>query len=188
MARPPFGSIAERGTPGSTEVRDRSRAGRAGAESAIFCRHPRTPSFIPEATGLRRTCRRAGSIGRSRTVSAEHGPKVDAALAVECSPAGCGGTLSKLLDPKSCNYSSQTGQLSSGTVCRVFGTLLKQARLNAAMTQEELAAKASVTREYVSLLERDQRNPTIEVFIRLVRAVGLSPAEVIADVEKSLPE
>lgn len=54
------------------------------------------------------------------------------------------------------------------------------------MTQEELAAKASLTREYVSLLERDKRTPTIEVFIRLVRAVGLSPAEVIAKIEKEL--
>ncbi len=64
--------------------------------------------------------------------------------------------------------------------------MLKQARLKAVMTQEELAAKASLTREYVSLLERDKRTPTIEVFIRLVRAVGLSPAEVIAKIEKEL--
>jgi transcriptional regulator with XRE-family HTH domain len=68
----------------------------------------------------------------------------------------------------------------------VFGTLLKQARLNAQMTQEDLAVKASLTREYVSLLERDKRSPTIEVFIRVVRAVGLSPATVITEIEKSL--
>jgi transcriptional regulator with XRE-family HTH domain len=70
----------------------------------------------------------------------------------------------------------------------VLGKLIKQARLKAEMTQEDLAAKASLTREYVSLLERDKRSPTIEVFIRLVRALGLSPAEVILDVEKSLPD
>jgi transcriptional regulator with XRE-family HTH domain len=68
----------------------------------------------------------------------------------------------------------------------VFGNLIKQARLKAEMTQEELAAKALLTREYVSLLERGKRSPTIEVFIRLVRAVGLSPAQVISDMEKSL--
>lgn len=69
----------------------------------------------------------------------------------------------------------------------MFGTLLKQARLDAKLTQEELAVRAALTREYVSLLERDKRTPTIEVFIRLVRAVGLSPATVIAEIEKSLP-
>ncbi len=56
------------------------------------------------------------------------------------------------------------------------------------MTQEDLAEKALLTREYVSLLERDKRSPTIEVFIRLICAVGLSPAEVILEVEKSLPK
>lgn len=69
----------------------------------------------------------------------------------------------------------------------MFGTLIKQARLKARLTQEDLAAKASLTREYVSLLERGKRTPTIEVFIRLVRAVGLSPAEVISEIEKSIP-
>jgi transcriptional regulator with XRE-family HTH domain len=68
----------------------------------------------------------------------------------------------------------------------VFGTLIRQARLTAQMTQEDLAEKAALTREYVSLLERDKRTPTIEVFIRLVRAVGLSPSEVITQIEKSL--
>jgi transcriptional regulator with XRE-family HTH domain len=70
----------------------------------------------------------------------------------------------------------------------VFGNLIKQARLAAEMTQEDLAAKASLTREYVSLLERNKRSPTIEVFIRIVRAVGLSPDQVILDVEKTLSE
>jgi transcriptional regulator with XRE-family HTH domain len=56
------------------------------------------------------------------------------------------------------------------------------------MTQEDLAQKAALTREYVSLLERDKRTPTIEVFIRLVRAVGLSPAEVIAQIDAALPK
>jgi len=56
------------------------------------------------------------------------------------------------------------------------------------MTQEDLAEKALLTREYVSLLERDKRSPTIEVFIRLIRALGLSPNEVILEVEKLLPK
>lgn len=55
------------------------------------------------------------------------------------------------------------------------------------MTQEDLAVRASLTREYVSLLERDKRTPTVEVFIRLVRAVGLTPAEVIVEIENALP-
>jgi transcriptional regulator with XRE-family HTH domain len=54
------------------------------------------------------------------------------------------------------------------------------------MTQEQLASKARLTREYVSLLELDKRMPTIPVFIRLCRALGISAAKLIAKVEASL--
>ena len=68
----------------------------------------------------------------------------------------------------------------------MFGTELRRLRLKAGLTQEEVSARANVTREYVSMLEAGKNSPTIEVFIRLVRAVGASPAEVIAEVERQL--
>lgn len=83
-------------------------------------------------------------------------------------------------------HSLQTGPASRGSVQIVFGTELKRLRLAAGLTQEEVAAKAKVTREYVSMLEAEKNTPTIEVFIRLVRAVGASPAHVIAEVERTL--
>ncbi|MEI8194341.1 MAG: helix-turn-helix transcriptional regulator [Phycisphaerae bacterium] len=69
----------------------------------------------------------------------------------------------------------------------MFSDLLQQARLKAGMTQEELAGKVHLTREYISLLERGKRTPTIAVFIRITRAVGLSPADLIEQIEKSMP-
>ena len=70
----------------------------------------------------------------------------------------------------------------------MFGQELKKLRLKAGLTQEEVAAKAKVTREYVSMLESKRNSPTIEVFIRLCRAVDAVPAEVIAKVERLLDE
>jgi transcriptional regulator with XRE-family HTH domain len=70
-------------------------------------------------------------------------------------------------------------------VLPVFGELLQKARLKAGMTQEELAAAVRLTREYISLLEHDKRTPTIHVFIRLARALRISPATLIEKVEKS---
>jgi transcriptional regulator with XRE-family HTH domain len=67
----------------------------------------------------------------------------------------------------------------------VFSDLLQQARLKAGMTQEELAAEVRLTREYISLLEHGKRTPTIHVFIRLARALKISPATLIEQVEKS---
>ncbi len=68
----------------------------------------------------------------------------------------------------------------------VIGELIKQARLNAEMTQEDLAAKTKLTREYISLLERDKRMMTIPVFVRVARAVRLSPSDLIQEVERRM--
>jgi transcriptional regulator with XRE-family HTH domain len=68
----------------------------------------------------------------------------------------------------------------------VFHDLIRQARLKAGFTQEDLASKVRLSREYVSLLERGKRTPTVTVFIRLCRALGLSPADLIVQVEKAM--
>ena len=67
----------------------------------------------------------------------------------------------------------------------MFAAELRKLRLKAGLTQEEVAARAKVTREYVSMLEAGKNSPTIEVFIRLCRAVAATPADVIARLEKS---
>jgi len=67
----------------------------------------------------------------------------------------------------------------------VFAEELRRLRLAAKLTQEQVAARARVSREYVSMLEAGKNIPTIDVFIRLCRAVGMSPAEVITRLEKA---
>jgi transcriptional regulator with XRE-family HTH domain len=54
------------------------------------------------------------------------------------------------------------------------------------MTQEDLAAKARLTREYVSLLELNKRMPTLPVFVRVCKSMNLSAPELLAKVEHSL--
>ena len=54
------------------------------------------------------------------------------------------------------------------------------------MTQEDLAAKAHLTREYVSLLELDKRMPTLPVYVRLCRAMKISACELLAKLEDAL--
>jgi transcriptional regulator with XRE-family HTH domain len=63
---------------------------------------------------------------------------------------------------------------------RVLPTELKKARLAAGLTQEELAAKASVSREYVNYVERGKRQPTVAVFVRLCKAMKAYPPDVLA--------
>jgi transcriptional regulator with XRE-family HTH domain len=62
----------------------------------------------------------------------------------------------------------------------VFGKELRKLRLKAGLTQEEVAASANVSREYVSMLETDKNIPTIDVFMRLCHAVNAYPADVMS--------
>jgi transcriptional regulator with XRE-family HTH domain len=53
-------------------------------------------------------------------------------------------------------------------------------RLAAGLTQEQLAAKANVSREYVNYVERGKRQPTVKIFVKLCRAMKAHPPDVLA--------
>lgn len=53
------------------------------------------------------------------------------------------------------------------------------------MSQEQLAFGAGVHRTYISLLERDKKSPTLNVLIRICKALNISASELIARVENS---
>ena len=67
----------------------------------------------------------------------------------------------------------------------MLGQEIRKARVKAGLTQEDLAAKARVTREYVSLLELNKRMPTLPVFVRLCKAIGVSAPDLLAKLEDS---
>jgi transcriptional regulator with XRE-family HTH domain len=67
----------------------------------------------------------------------------------------------------------------------VLGKELRKARLAAGLTQEELAFKANISRNYVSLLELDQKSPTVQVLMRICKALGAKASTLIARLEKS---
>lgn len=68
----------------------------------------------------------------------------------------------------------------------MIGSVLRQARREAGLTQEELAFEAGLSRSYVSFLERDQKVPTIKVLFDICEVLGIRPSEFIARVEYEL--
>jgi transcriptional regulator with XRE-family HTH domain len=64
-----------------------------------------------------------------------------------------------------------------------LGTELRRARRKAGLSQEELCFRASVDRSYISQLERDLKSPTVDMLIRLCRALEVSAAKIIARIE-----
>src|SRR5450759_223099 len=52
-----------------------------------------------------------------------------------------------------------------------FGSVIREARVHARLTQEQLSFRADVHRTYVSDLERGLKSPTLDVVDRLSRAL-----------------
>lgn len=65
------------------------------------------------------------------------------------------------------------------TVARAFGKVLREARIQRGMSQEDLAAEAEIDRTYPSLLERGRRVPTLSVFLRLCRPLRCKPVDLV---------
>jgi transcriptional regulator with XRE-family HTH domain len=65
----------------------------------------------------------------------------------------------------------------------VFGSQLRRLREKAGLSQEQLADRAGVHRTYVSLLERNKKSPTLDVFFRLCKALQIAPSRFLARLE-----
>jgi transcriptional regulator with XRE-family HTH domain len=65
-----------------------------------------------------------------------------------------------------------------------FGDLLRKARLDRGLSQHALAATAELHHTHISLLERGQREPTLDTLVRLARALDITPGELVAPLQR----
>ena len=65
----------------------------------------------------------------------------------------------------------------------MLGDELKKARQRAGLTQEQVAARARISREYVSQLERNRQSPTVDMLLRVCRILGRRASAIIAKIE-----
>ena len=66
----------------------------------------------------------------------------------------------------------------------MLGDELRKARKAAGMSQEELSFEADIDRTYVSQLENDRKSPTVDVLLRMCKAMGTRASRIIARIEK----
>jgi transcriptional regulator with XRE-family HTH domain len=65
----------------------------------------------------------------------------------------------------------------------MLGDELRRARQEKQMTQEQLSFAADVDRTYISELENNRKSPTIDVLLRLCKALGVKASKLIAKIE-----
>lgn len=62
---------------------------------------------------------------------------------------------------------------------KLVGKNLSRLRQEKGLTQEELAARSGFSQQYLSGLERGQRNPTVVTLYELALALGVSHIELV---------
>lgn len=56
----------------------------------------------------------------------------------------------------------------------MFGQIVKDARQTAGLTQDELAEQSGVTTRYIMAIENENRQPSMKVLFKLIRALKIS--------------
>lgn len=67
----------------------------------------------------------------------------------------------------------------------VFGVVLRGLRKKAKLTQEQLGFDAELERNFISMLERGERQPTLTTLVKLARPLGCTASHIVALVESA---
>ncbi len=65
-----------------------------------------------------------------------------------------------------------------------LGRALRKLRLAAGLSQEQLGLASGVQRNFISLIETGQNQPTITTIFKLARALDVRPSQLVAEAEK----
>lgn len=64
---------------------------------------------------------------------------------------------------------------------KLVGRNIKDARLKAGLSQEQLAERSGFSQQYLSGLERGLRNPTVVTMFELAQALGTKPVDLLRE-------
>ncbi|OYT88709.1 MAG: transcriptional regulator [Burkholderiales bacterium PBB3] len=67
-----------------------------------------------------------------------------------------------------------------------FGSTVRELRLGAGLSQEDLASRALVERSHMGKIERGEHLPNLVMILRIARALGCSSGYLLDQVEAKL--
>ena len=69
-----------------------------------------------------------------------------------------------------------------------FGKVIRQLRMNAGLTQEQLGFEADLRRTYISILELGQQQPSLTTIIKIAGALNFPAGKLIELVEHEIDQ
>lgn len=76
-------------------------------------------------------------------------------------------------------YIFSNKRVKQRALIRQFGLEVRRRRTKLGLTQEDFAAASGLHRTYISGIERGARNPTLEIILRISRALKCEPSEIL---------
>lgn len=76
--------------------------------------------------------------------------------------------------------------MTGGSFSSAFAKALRRQRVARGFSQEHLAQAAGLARQYVGMIERGERMPTVTVGYSLARALGLPLSALVREAEKTV--
>lgn len=83
-------------------------------------------------------------------------------------------------------FSPYQSALLPPTWREAISALMKEFRVNAGRTQEELGYRSGYDPVYIDMLERGRRNPSIRALVDICQAFGVRPSAFMAEIERRL--
>jgi transcriptional regulator with XRE-family HTH domain len=65
---------------------------------------------------------------------------------------------------------------------KILGKTIRAKRIKAGLTQEKLAEKADLARNYIGNIERAEYKVTVETLARIAKALGLRVRDLVKDI------
>jgi len=74
-----------------------------------------------------------------------------------------------------------SGQQDHGGQLAELGDVIRQRRLKLGLSQEALADASGVDRSHMGKIERGERNVTFLNLLRIAKAIGARPSDILSD-------
>jgi transcriptional regulator with XRE-family HTH domain len=70
-------------------------------------------------------------------------------------------------------------------ILSALGDAIREHRVQAGLTQAELAQRAGIGRPHLNHIERGRKNPTVVVLVQLAASLGVAPGDLLVSVSKA---